>query len=81
MLAFLANYFSPIIPVKAFGLFAGVAMLINYLLVILIFPPAVIVYEEHIKLKCVCWGDACTSDVGGLSSMEHFFDTKVNDCV
>ena len=81
MVAFLANYFSPMIPVKAFALFAGIAMPVNYLLVVMIFPPAVIVYEEHIKLKCVCWGHACTTEVGGLSGTEYLFDMKVNDCV
>ena len=79
--AFFANYFSPIIPIKAFGIFAGVVVPINYFLVVMIFPAAVAFYEEHLKLKCTCWGNACTEETGDLSRVEYFFDTILNDCV
>jgi len=46
--AFFANMFSPIMPIKAFGLFAGVIVPANFFLVIMVFPSAVIFYEEHI---------------------------------
>ena len=43
--AFFANFFSPIMPIKSFGIFAGFVVLINYVLTISIFPPAVIFTE------------------------------------
>jgi len=49
--AFLANYFSPIMPIKAFGMYAAIIVPVNYLLVIVYFPPAVIIHERYIKDK------------------------------
>ena len=49
--AFFANAFSPLLNIAAFGLFAGIIVPINYLLVVMIFPPAVIWYEEKILEK------------------------------
>jgi predicted RND superfamily exporter protein len=46
--AFLANYFSPIMPIKAFGLYAAILVPVNYFLVVFYYPPAVIVYERYI---------------------------------
>lgn len=63
--AFFATSISPIMQVSAFGLFAGVIVPVNYLLVIMIFPPAVIWYERTILAKkedgswkypfCICY--------------------------
>lgn len=51
--AFMANIFSPLMPIKAFGIFAGCIIPMNYLLMIFIFPPAVIFYEDRIeKISC-----------------------------
>lgn len=49
--AFFANIFSPLMEIKAFGIFSGVIIPINYFLVVMLFPPAVIIYE---KFKCCC---------------------------
>ena len=46
--AFFANAFSPLLNIAAFGIFAGIIVPINYFLVVMIFPPAVIIYETHI---------------------------------
>ena len=43
--AFIANIFSPMMPIKAFGIFAGVIIPVNYLLVIVVLPPATIFFE------------------------------------
>ena len=40
--AFLANIFSPIMPIKAFGIFAAIAIPANFLLVCWIFPSLII---------------------------------------
>ena len=50
--AFLANSFSPIMPIKAFGIYAAIIIPANYLLVVFIFPPCVIFYEKHFENKC-----------------------------
>ena len=53
--AFLANGFSPIMPIKAFGIYAAIIIPANYLLVVFIFPPAVIWYEDKVEGKFFCW--------------------------
>ena len=52
--AFYANLFSPIMPIRAFGVFAGTLVPINFFLVVLMMPPAVIYYEEKLKYKSCC---------------------------
>jgi predicted RND superfamily exporter protein len=49
--AFFANAFSPIMPIRAFGIFTGVLIPINFFLVVMIMPPAVIYYESVVKKK------------------------------
>lgn len=46
--AFFANGLSKIPVIASFGWFAGVIVPVNYLLIIMIFPPAIIWYEKHI---------------------------------
>jgi predicted RND superfamily exporter protein len=47
--AFMANISSPMLPIRAFGVFAGVIVPVNYLLVCMLFPPATILYEKYIN--------------------------------
>lgn len=55
--AFFANAFSPIMPIRSFGIFTGVLIPINFLLVVMIMPPAVIYYEFNIMKKYTkCFG-------------------------
>ena len=70
--AFFANGISKLVTISSFGWFAGVIVPVNYLLVIMILPPAVVWYEEKIIAKvkdehgrdtdqykcpdCICWG-------------------------
>lgn len=49
--AFFANVFSPLMEIKAFGIFSGVIIPINYFLVVMLFPPIVLIYEQY---KCCC---------------------------
>lgn len=56
-IAFLSNMFSKMMPVKAFGIYAAINILSNFLLVVTIFPPAVIIFERHFannKFCCFC---------------------------
>lgn len=58
--AFFANIFSPLLPIKTFGIFSGVIIPVNFILVVFFMPPAVILYEEYIQdafcccCKCNC---------------------------
>jgi predicted RND superfamily exporter protein len=52
--AFFANVFSPIMPIRAFGIFSGVLIPVNFFLVVMIMPPAVIYYENKMEGKFCC---------------------------
>ena len=52
--AFFANIFSPLLPIKTFGIFSGVIIPINFFLVVMFMPPAVILYEEYIQDAYLC---------------------------
>ena len=49
--AFFANGLSSIQHIQVFGIFAGIIVPLNYFLVIMVFPPAVVWYEENIIAK------------------------------
>lgn len=46
--AFYANVFSQLMPVKSFGIYAGTIILINYFLVCMMLPSIIIAYEGTI---------------------------------
>lgn len=85
--AFFANFFSPIMPIKSFGIFAGVIVPMNFFLVVLIFPAAVIVYESKIepfcasKFKCCAKKDVESEKPEEDSALEKFFGNQWNDGV
>jgi protein dispatched 1 len=47
--AFYANYFSDIMPIKAFGVFAGTIIIVNYVLVCFLFTTVIAAYEGTLK--------------------------------
>ena len=47
--AFLANIFCEIMPIRAFGIYSGIIVIVNYILVVLVLPPATISYERDIN--------------------------------
>ena len=49
--AFYANIFSSIMPIKAFGIFAGTLIPINFFLVVMMMPSAIILNEENFKYR------------------------------
>jgi len=79
--AMLANFFGEIMPVQSFGVFAGVIVPVNFMLVIMFYPSAVTIYERKIKYKCVCWGDRCTNKKGEPGKVEDFCDRTLNTFV
>ena len=50
--AFAANGFSPIIPIRAFGIYASIIVLVNYAMVVCIMPSVQIVYEDNYRHRC-----------------------------
>ena len=50
--AFYANIYSRITSVKCFGLYAGTSIIVNYLLMITLFPVVVILHDKHLA-KCM----------------------------
>lgn len=61
--AFVANAISPLMPIKSFGIYAGLIVPINFLLVICFFPPAVIIMETYLKSVCNCQKEICGGEV------------------
>jgi len=47
--AFAANGFSDQVPIRAFGIFASVIVPVNYIMVILMMPSAMMIYERDVK--------------------------------
>jgi predicted RND superfamily exporter protein len=52
--AFFANIFSPVMPIRSFGIISGVIIPLNYLFVVVFMPPAVIFYEEKLEGTWCC---------------------------
>lgn len=52
--AFLANVFSPIMPIQSFGIYAAIIIPVNYVLVVCMFPPAIVFYERHFAKYVFC---------------------------
>ena len=43
-----------IIPISVLGYFCALAIFMNFILVLCLFPPIVIIYEKHFKHLCLC---------------------------
>ena len=43
--AFFGNVFVEVMPMRAFGIFAGVIVPVNFVLVVMFLPPTLILYE------------------------------------
>lgn len=49
--AFFANIFSPLLPIRSFGIFSGVIIPVNFVLVVMFMPSATIIYEEYVEKR------------------------------
>jgi len=89
--AFFANTFSDLMPIRSFGIFSGVIIPLNYFLVVMMMPPAAIIYEKY-KFKkwcCCCYGTKSKEEVeeadkpekGKLGTIEKIFNDKISPCV
>ena len=93
--AFMANYFSPLMPIQAFGVFAGTIIPVNYLLVVIIFPPATIFFERSVQgtgCCCInkCWkrkkdkieqANSTAIKKPKVNKVESFFRNQWNGCI
>ena len=95
--AFLANTLSPLMPIKSFGVYAGLIVPINYILVISFFPAAIIILESHLKDCCTCCSKKDDNDdievIDGMpkealehqrswnAKVEKFYETTFSDNV
>ena len=52
--AFLATASSPVMPISAFGIFASIAIVLNYVLVMSVFPALVYIWETTGRRSCCC---------------------------
>ena len=63
VIAFFASAFSPLLPAKSFGVFAGLLVIVNYISVMIFFPTVVImhhIYFEKCRWPCLsCCGLCC----------------------
>lgn len=85
--AFFANLFSPIMTIRAFGVFAGVLIPMNFVLVVFVMPPAVIWWERNINepFKTCCCNARTPEEIEELRNAEPelgkaelFFDGAFN---
>ena len=59
VIAFFASAFSPLLPAKSFGVFAGLLVIVNYISVVIFFPCVVILHHVYFKncrwpcFKCI----------------------------
>ena len=91
--AFMANVFSPLMPIKSFGVFAGLIIPVNYIMMIFIFPPAVIFYENKLKnASCFKKGsddkvqafnqdEILIKEISSFERIENFFGNTWNSMV
>jgi predicted RND superfamily exporter protein len=88
--AFFANLFSTIMPIRAFGVFSGVLIPMNFILVIIVMPPAVIWWESKINepYKTCCWDKRTDEELeefnnkeATLGKAEVFFDGTFNNII
>jgi len=47
--AFMSNTLSPMMPIQSFGIYAAIIIPANYLIIVMIFPAAVIIYEDKFE--------------------------------
>jgi hypothetical protein len=46
-MAFVSTAISPVMPISAFGIYATICIIVNYLFVITLTPPAIIIHHKH----------------------------------
>ena len=87
--AFIANAFSPIMPIASFGIYAAIIVSVNFILVIFVFPPTIIWHQRNLNGKWCCCGGSNNKIVSLQSAsaeetegrLERFFRDTWNTIV
>ena len=66
-IAFIATATSPVMPISAFGLFAACTVIMNYLLVMTVFPCLLMVWHNAGRLNCCC----CDLPIPGFGHIQE----------
>lgn len=86
--AFLANISSSVTAIRVFGIFSGMAILSNYLLLIIVLPCLVVITTEGWIASLGAWTEKCwrlclkkkTPPLFGKQrAIDHFFEHKVGE--
>lgn len=84
--AFFASAFSPILPIKALGLYGGIFILVSYLVIIVMFPPMIVIHEKYLSKRACCSKKnnnvyAVDSIIMNENASERFFGGFLNTMV
>ena len=82
--AFLANAFSPMMPIASFGIYAAIIVSVNFFLIIIMYPPMIVWYDKKLEGKWICCGEKPIQVQGEqqeMGKLEKFFDTTWNTFV
>lgn len=74
-MAFLSTALSPIMPISAFGIFASIAIVVNYLYVVLFTPSALVIYHKYWENKKFC----CCGTLPGKSAKNEIQHITLED--
>ncbi|XP_064628942.1 protein dispatched-like [Lineus longissimus] len=83
MVAFFVSSFSQLLPISAFGSFAGLTVFVNYISVIVFFPTVVSVHHHHFENICSKDNDQYSSATRGriFDRVSKFFGGAFFDTV
>lgn len=84
--AFFANLFSPLMPIKSFGIFAGVIIPVNYVLVVTFLPTFITIYEKNLLFGKFCNKKVqkiqpAEGNIQEMSKTEKFFKNQWNNAI
>jgi len=39
-------------PIRAFGIYAGIIVLVNYVIILILMPPMIVLHEKYLANRC-----------------------------
>lgn len=84
----LGNAWNPIMPVKSIAMFSGIAVVVNFFIVLMIIPPTLVIYDKIEQNCCSRFNDHHKDnqapDIQSVneqySGIDRFFGEKWNKC-
>lgn len=80
--AFFATAVSPIMPISAFGIFAAMAIMLNYVFCITLTPVTILVFEKHLhgnSCKTLCLGGCTGQELKGIHKSGEHHDLGIEE--